>query len=117
MKDLKTLMGGGTHLIECENGKFFIKLNPDNSCPAFKGGVCLIYKARLNVCRLYPYYFDPFCGMCIDKNCPYFNEIAEKDVNELYKIFKKRIDYFLKIEKQNNEKIVSKTKKIKTNAK
>ena len=60
---------GGEKYIESKNGKNYISLNEDKSCNAFKNGKCDIYNVRPDVCQLYPYYFDPFCGIVIDKNC------------------------------------------------
>lgn len=72
----------------------YLKLNKDHSCKAFVNGKCQIYDVRPDVCKLYPFYFDPFCGICIDKNCPYFDKVDENDKKEIYELLKKRIKFF-----------------------
>lgn len=97
---LHNLYGGDENkLIVCKDNLYYVKLNDNNSCPAYCNGVCTIYDVRPDVCRLYPYYFDPFCGICIDKNCPCINKID--DINEIYDILKRRITLFEKIEKEH----------------
>lgn len=88
------------NLIEhTKNGKF-LKLNKDHSCKAYANGICQIYDARPDVCKLYPFYFDPFCGICVDKNCPCFDKVDGNDKKEIYELLKKRIKFFEKIDKK-----------------
>lgn len=84
---------GRVDLIEFKNGNYFIKLNNDFSCSALVEGNCSIYDIRPNVCKLYPYYFDPFCGLCIDKNCP-GNFDLDIPQNALYDLLNKRINLY-----------------------
>ncbi len=80
-------------LIEEKGSRHFLKLNSDFSCSAFENGLCTIYDVRPDVCKLYPYYFDPFCGLCIDKNCP-GNFDLNNSQNELYDLLNRRINLF-----------------------
>jgi len=60
------------------NGRWYIKLNYDNSCPFHdKEGLCEIYDHRPPVCRAYPYYLDPHAGLCFDSNCPVNHKKAD----------------------------------------
>lgn len=72
----------------------YLKLNEDNSCTAFKDGKCLIYNVRPVVCRLYPYYFDSFCGICIDKNCKGNFKLDDDAKRGAYKLLEKRLKDF-----------------------
>ncbi len=101
---IKEFCGGSDSLLSYEDVVACIKLNADNSCPAFKNGVCQIYSVRPDVCRLYPFYFDPFCGICVDKNCPYFNEEDRFDKKEIFEILKRRINLFEKIDQTKKDK-------------
>ena len=89
----RIIENGKNDLIVNIDGKSYLKLNSDNSCSAFLNGKCSIYEIRPDVCKLYPYYFDPFYGICIDKNCP-----GEFDLNiskrEFYELLNNRIDLF-----------------------
>ena len=98
---------GAEQYIEYINGLPCITLNKDNSCKAFKDGMCTIYDARPDVCRLYPFYFDPFVGILIDKNCPGFeaDEFEKADPEfkkEIFKLVKNRVKLFEEIEKKKN---------------
>ncbi len=66
-------------------------INEDFSCSALKNGKCYIYDVRPDVCKLYPYYFDPFCGLCIDKNCP-VNFSLNIPQGEIYAMLNNRIN-------------------------
>lgn len=89
----KIKCAGREDLLENKKGEYFLKLNDDNSCSAFKNGQCSIYDIRPDVCRLYPYYFDPFCGICIDRNCPgdFSLDISK---NEIYNLLNNRISLY-----------------------
>lgn len=99
---------GGEKYIESKGNKSYISLNEDNSCKAFKNGKCDIYDVRPYVCQLYPFYFDPFCGIVIDKNCEKyqlldFNEYTYKTKQKILNLLKKRIKFFEELYK-NDEK-------------
>jgi len=84
---------GREDLLENKKGDYFLKLNDDYSCSAFIDGKCSIYDIRPNVCKLYPYYFDPFCGICIDKNCPGEFEL-DIPQSEIFNLLKSRINLY-----------------------
>lgn len=92
----------GDEYIEYIDGMPFISLNKDRSCKAFKNGRCAIYKCRPDVCKLYPYYFDPFGGVFIDKNCTDFEE-DEVDKKDVFDLINKRIKLFATIEGKKHE--------------
>ena len=92
----------GDEYIEYIDNMPFISLNKDRSCKAFKNGKCSIYKSRPDVCKLYPYYFDPFGGIFIDKNCMSFEE-DEFDKKEVFDLINKRIKLFATIEGKKHE--------------
>lgn len=92
----------GAEYIEYIHGMPFVALNKDRSCKAFKNGRCSIYKSRPDVCKLYPYYFDPFGGIFIDKNCTDFEE-DEFDKEEIFKLVNNRIKLFATIEGKKHE--------------
>lgn len=99
---------GGEKYIEHNNGISYMSLNQDNSCKAFKDGKCDIYNVRPDVCKLYPFYFDPFCGIVIDKNCEKytledFDKYSVEDKQKIFTLLKKRIKFFEELNK-NNEK-------------
>lgn len=87
----------GDEYIEYIEGMPFIALNKDRSCKAFKNGRCSIYHSRPDVCKLYPYYFDPFGGVFVDKNCPGFDE-EQFDKKDVFDLVNKRIKLFASIE-------------------
>jgi len=96
-KEVKKLKKYGyDNFIEKIGDDFYLALNPDFSCKAFKDGLCSIYEARPDVCRLYPYYFDPFCGIAIDRNCPGNFDLEDADKKEIYDILKRRMELFKK---------------------
>lgn len=84
---------GKKELIVNEDGNCFLKLNKDFSCSALINGKCSIYDVRPDVCKLYPYYFDPFCGLCIDKNCP-GNFDLNSPPNDIYNLLTNRINLY-----------------------
>lgn len=88
---------GRKDLIERKNGNSFLKLNDDFSCSALVNGKCSIYDVRPDVCKLYPYYFDPFCGLCIDKNCP-GNFDLDIPQGEIYHLLNNRINLYNKFD-------------------
>lgn len=51
-------------------GMCFIDLNDDKSCPFLEDGLCSIYGLEPPICRAYPFYIDPFGGLCMDQACP-----------------------------------------------
>jgi len=91
----------GADFIEYIDGQAYLALNKDRSCKAFKDGKCLIYDCRPDVCKLYPFYFDPFCGICVDKNCPCYT-IDDLDCDKTYQLLRNRIDLFEKIDRDKN---------------
>lgn len=92
----------GDEYIEYVDNMPFIALNEDRSCKAFKNGRCSIYKSRPDVCKLYPYYFDPFGGIFIDKNCAFFEE-NEADKKDILALINKRIKLFATLEGKKQE--------------
>ncbi|MBR3280448.1 MAG: S-adenosylmethionine decarboxylase [Clostridia bacterium] len=84
---------GYKRLIQKVDDQYYLKLNNDFSCSAYKNGKCIIYDSRPDVCKIYPYYFDPFCGICKDKNCPGNFEIDTQS-DEIYKLLENRINLF-----------------------
>ncbi len=92
----------GDEYIEYIDGMPFVALNKDRSCKAFINGKCAIYNARPDVCKLYPYYFDPFGGIFIDKNCADFEE-DEIDKKDIFDLINKRIKLFATIEGKKHE--------------
>ena len=86
---------GRKDLIESKDGNYFLKLNDDFSCSALSNGKCSIYDIRPDVCKLYPYYFDPFCGLCIDKNCPGYFDLNIPQ-NDMYNLLNNRINLYSK---------------------
>ena len=55
-------------------------------------GACKIYQKRPVVCKLYPFYFDPFAGVVLDKNCLCLDNT---DIPKAYfKLFKRRLKFF-----------------------
>ena len=95
----------GDEFIEYIDGLPYIALNEDRSCKAFKNGRCSIYAIRPDVCKLYPYYFDPFGGIFIDKNCECFDD-SSQDMGSVLELANKRIKLFSKLEglKHNSER-------------
>lgn len=61
-------------------GISFIDLNKDKSCPFFEEKSCSvgvfgedlldIKDTGVPVCAAYPFYVDPFLGLCADASCP-----------------------------------------------
>ncbi len=99
---------GGKDFIEHRDGKSYIALNPDNSCKAFTNGKCAIYDVKPDVCNLYPYFFDPFCGIVLDKNCEKygvedFNELTKEERLRIFDILKKRLEFFEEEELNKND--------------
>lgn len=92
----------GDEYIEYIDDMPFISLNKDRSCKAFKNGRCSIYKSRPDVCKLYPYYFDPFGGVFIDKNCSKFED-DEIDKKQIFDLINKRIKLFSIIEGKKHQ--------------
>lgn len=92
----------GDEYIEYVDNMPFIALNEDRSCKAFKNGRCSIYNSRPDVCKLYPYYFDPFGGIFIDKNCAFFEE-NEADKKDILALINKRIKLFATLEGKKQE--------------
>ena len=84
---------GKQEFLEYKNGNYYFKLNDDYSCSAYKNGKCSIYDIRPDLCKLYPYYFDPFCGICIDKNCPGKFDLNTPQ-NNLYELLANRIKLY-----------------------
>ncbi len=79
--------------------RYILKLNEDNSCKAYKDGKCTIYNFRPMVCRLYPFYFDPFSGVFIHKDCcGDFKKYLQENKLEILKMIKARVDYFIDLE-------------------
>jgi len=92
----------GDEYIEYIDNMPFIALNKDRSCKAFKDGRCSIYRSRPDVCKLYPYYFDPFGGIFIDKNCTEFEE-DDIDKKDIFDLLNKRIKLFSTIEGKKHQ--------------
>jgi|SRR3989344_1624757 len=67
---IKTTSNKDKIYFDKKNYIWFIKLNKDKSCPFHKDGICSIYSNRPPICAAYPFYIDPFAGVCIDKSCP-----------------------------------------------
>jgi len=91
----KIVERGRKDLVESIDGNYYLKLNEDFSCLALENGECSIYDARPDICKLYPYYFDPFCGFCIDKNCP-GNFDLNIQQNDIYELLNNRINLYNK---------------------
>lgn len=96
---------GGEKYIEYKNGLPYITLNNDCSCRAFKDGKCEIYEVRPDVCKLYPFYFDPFAGILVDKNCKGyvqedFNNASADEKEKIFNLVKNRIELFEKTSKK-----------------
>lgn len=87
---------GHEKFIEKIGDNYYLALNSDYSCKAFEDGLCSIYEVRPDVCKLYPYYFDPFCGLAVDKNCPGNFDLEDVDKDEVYDILQKRMNLFKK---------------------
>lgn len=90
---------GGAQYVKQKDGVYYIELNDDFSCKAFKDGRCGIYEVRPNVCRLYPFFFDPFAGILIDKNCEKysheeFDKLDASHKQEIFNLLKARIKFF-----------------------
>lgn len=95
----RIVKAGGEKYIEYIDGHACITLNEDCSCKAFKNGKCEIYAVRPDVCKLYPFYFDPFAGVLVDKNCKGFEQedfdnADIKTKKEIFKLIKNRVKYF-----------------------
>ncbi len=70
-KDQLEEMGEGDKIKQDSHiGMCFIELNQDKSCPFFENGLCNIYGLEPPVCAAYPFYIDPFGGLCVDRSCP-----------------------------------------------
>lgn len=93
----------GDEYIEYIDNMPFMALNKDRSCKAFKDGKCSIYNSRPDVCKLYPYYFDPFGGIFVDKNCTCFEDDEAIDKKEIFELINKRIKLFATIEGKKHE--------------
>ena len=86
-------------------GCFCIAIDENNVCPAFKNGRCLIYNVRPDVCRLYPFYFDNFSGLFVHKDCPAdFSFELETNKLEILELIKKRVNFFIDMERNKNKK-------------
>ena len=93
--------GAEKYIEKKADGRYCIALNDDISCKAFKGGKCEIYPVRPDVCKLYPFYFDPFAGVLVDKNCQCysqedFDSLDEEGKKQIFDLLKARIKYFEK---------------------
>lgn len=93
----------GNEYINIINGKPYLKVLENNRCSAFKDGKCMIYEARPDACKIYPFYFDQSRGLCKDKHCP--GNFTEEDITpEHYELLKKRIDLYQKeLENKNSQ--------------
>ena len=57
-------------LIVRKEGYCFLRTHDNGLCYAYVDGGCSIYEHRPILCRAYPFYFDLFTGLCLDKSCP-----------------------------------------------
>lgn len=97
---------GGEKYLEQKNGVYCMSLNPDYSCKAYKNGICDIYEARPDVCKLYPFFFDPFAGLVLDKNCDKYtledlNQYSIEDKQKILDIIHERLKFFEELNKTN----------------
>lgn len=98
----RIVKAGGEKYIEYINGLPCITLNEDCSCKAFENGLCKIYEVRPDVCKLYPFYFDPFAGILVDKNCKgYYQSDFDKaplaTKKKIFELVKNRVKLFEEI--------------------
>ncbi len=96
---------GGEKYIEKKDGIYRIALNPDNSCKASNNGICDIYDARPDVCKLYPFFFDPFAGLVVDKNCSKYTiedleNCSVEEKQEIFELLQSRLDFFKELNKK-----------------
>ncbi len=101
----------GDKFIEYIDGLPYMSLNKDRSCKAFCNNKCLIYDERPDVCKLYPYYFDPFGGVFIDKNCPNFEDDGSFDKEKIFELLSNRIKLFSKLEGKKH-KVIRQRRKL-----
>ena len=99
----RIVKSGGEKYIEYIDGSPYISLNDDRSCKAFKDGKCLIYSVRPDVCKLYPFYFDPFGGLFIDKNCSCIEEDELLDKEEMFELISNRVKLFAQLEGEKHK--------------
>lgn len=88
-------------IFENRNGLYFLKMNPNGSCPHFSNDrKCLIYENRPSLCKAYPLYLDMFGGLCYINSCPGTSNQKESDsnysdqVNALLDVYQQLIDYY-----------------------
>lgn len=98
----KIINAGYEKFIEKIGDNYFIALNKDRSCKAFSHGKCSIYNVRPDVCKLYPFYFDPFGGVFVDKNCPCYQDTDLKSAN-VYSLIENRLKLFSNIDGKKNK--------------
>jgi len=54
--------------------EYYLSIKNDGFCPFLENEKCNIYNKRPAMCKAYPFYFDPFRGMGVDRKCPGINQ-------------------------------------------
>lgn len=69
-----------------DNGWYLALADNLGTCCFFKSGRCTIYIDRPSTCKAYPFYFDKFMGLCVDKTCHGVGkgETERRKVKEMY---------------------------------